>query len=177
MFACCRRCAPPRQSVRLEHSPRLGVDDPVQAAYGQALKLLARREHCHGELRLKLLQRGMAEAHIAAALEQLVAHGYLSDRRYAQARVTELLRRRYGPLRAQAELRAHGVDHDTIAEVLDLEQTDWYAACSEVRKSKFGRAPPSSAVERRRQQRHLQARGFTSGQIRRALGNPRSNDA
>jgi SOS response regulatory protein OraA/RecX len=40
--------------------------------------------------------------------------GYLSDTRYAQARVTELLRRRYGPLRAQADLRSHGVDGEVI---------------------------------------------------------------
>ncbi|MGK2942005.1 MAG: regulatory protein RecX [Immundisolibacter sp.] len=153
------------------------MDDPVQAAYAQALKLLARREHSHGELRLKLRQRGMDTADIAAALEQLVQHGYLSDLRYAQARVTELLRRRYGPLRAQAELRARGIDDDTIGSVLDLEQSDWYTACCEVRENRFGRAPPSNAVERSRQQRHLQARGFTGGQIRQALGNTHSDDA
>ena len=148
-----------------------------QAAYAQALKLLARREHSQGELRLKLLQRGIDAADIAAALQQLAAHGYLSELRYAQARVTELLRRRYGPLRAQAELRARGVDDDTIAAVLDLEQADWYAACSEVKEQKFGRAQAASAVERSRQQRHLQARGFTGGQIRQALGNTGDDDA
>ncbi len=153
------------------------MDDPVQAAYAQALKLLARREHSHGELRLKLRHRGMDTADIAAALEQLVQHGYLSDLRYAQARVTELRRRRYGPLRAQAELRARGIDDDTISSVLDLEQPDWYSACCEVRENRFGRAPPSNAVERSRQQRHLQARGFTGGQIRQALGNTHSDDA
>ncbi len=153
------------------------MDDPVEAAYAQALKLLARREHSRSELAQKLAQRGIDREHAIVALQRLMDAGYLSDQRYAQARVTELLRRHYGPLRAQADLRAHGVDGDTIAAVVDPEQPDWYAACRAVRAQKFGRRPAASVAERARQQRQLQARGFTGVQIRAALANVNDDDA
>ena len=145
------------------------MDDPAEAAHAQALTLLARREHTHSELSRKLAQRGIDRQHADAALQRLADAGYLSDARYAQARVAELMRRRYGPLRAQADLRSHGVDADTIASVVDAEHPDWYAACRAAYTQKIGRQPAAGVAERARQQRQLQARGFTGAQIRAAL--------
>jgi regulatory protein len=145
------------------------VDDPVDAAYTQALKLLARREHGRVELSRKLSQRGYASEHIAPALQRLDAAGYLSEARYAEARVAELRRRRYGPLRAQAELRAHGVDEAAIADAVQVEDSDWYRACEEA-CARIARTASGTLAERARLHRHLAARGFTSAQIRAALG-------
>jgi regulatory protein len=145
------------------------VDDPVEAAYAQALKLLARREHGRAELSRKLSQRGHSSEHIAPALQRLDAAGYLSETRYAQARVAELRRRRYGPLRAQAELRAHGVDEAAIADAVQVEDCDWYRACAEA-CARTARTAPGTPAERARLQRQLATRGFTSAQIRAALG-------
>ncbi len=147
------------------------MDDPAEAAYAQALKLLARREHTRSELGRKLAQRGIDRHCADSALQRLADAGYLSDRRYAQARVAELLRRRYGPLRAQADLRSHGVDSDVIDSVVDAEHPDWYAACRAAYTQKIGRQAAASAAQRARQQRQLQARGFTGAQIRAALAN------
>jgi regulatory protein len=152
------------------------VEDPAEAAHAQALKLLARREHTRSELGRKLAQRGIDRQHADAALQRLVDAGYLSDTRYAQARVTELLRRRYGPLRAQADLRSHGVDSDLIDRVVDAEHPDWYAACR-AHAQQTGRQTATSLAERARQRRQLQARGFTSSQIRAALTNVTDDDA
>ena len=153
------------------------MDDPAEAAYAQALKLLARREHSRRELAQKLALRGIDPQLAADALNRLADAGYLSDQRYAQARVNELLRRHYGPLRAQADLRSHGVDDDTIASVVDAEHPDWYAACRAVRVQKFGRSPAANTPQRARQQRQLQARGFTGAQIRAALTHVTDDDA
>lgn len=153
------------------------MDDPVEAAYAQALKLLARREHGRAELSRKLAQRGYASEHIALALQRLVAAGYLSEARYAQARVAELRRRRYGPLRAQAELRASGVDEEAITEAVQAGDRDWYRACREASQRVLGRAPPTSPAERARLQRQLMTRGFTAAHIRAALGKDDSDDA
>ena len=153
------------------------MDDPVEAAHAQALKLLARREHTRSELARKLAQRGIDRQHADTALQRLVDAGYLSDTRYAQARVTELLRRRYGPLRAQADLRSHGVDSEVIDRVVDAEHPDWYAACRAAHAQKTGRQTTANLAERARQQRQLQARGFTSSQIRAALTNVTDDDA
>ena len=151
------------------------MDDPVEAAYAQALKLLARREHGRAELAQKLARRGFAPAVCAPALQRLADAGYLSDARYAQARVAELRRRRYGPLRALAELRALGVDEAAIADAVQVEADDWYQAC----RAASGRVgtPPASAAERARLQRRLMTRGFTAAQIRAALGQNDSDDA
>lgn len=153
------------------------MDDPAEAAHAQALKLLARREHTRSELARKLAQRGIDRQHADTALQGLVDAGYLSDTRYAQARVTELLRRRYGPLRAQADLRSHGVDSEVIDRVVDTEHPDWYAACRAVHAQKTGRGEAATLAQRARQQRQLQARGFTSSQIRAALTNVTDDDA
>ncbi len=153
------------------------MDDPVEAACAQALKLLARREHTRSELARKLAQRGIDRQHADTALQRLVDAGYLSDTRYAQARVTELLRRRYGPLRAQADLRSHGVDGEVIDRVVDAEHPDWYAACRVAHAHSAGRNVAPTLAQRARQQRHLQARGFTAAQIRAALATDDSDDA
>lgn len=153
------------------------MDDPVAAAYAQALKLLARREHGRAELARKLAQRGWESRHIDPVLQRLSEAGYLSDARYAQARVAELQRRRYGPLRAQAELRARGIDRQAITEAVQVDDEAWYQACRAARAQLFGRQTPGSALERSRLQRQLQARGFTGAQIRAALGKDNSDDA
>ena len=153
------------------------MDDPVEAASAQALKLLARREHTRSELARKLAQRGIDRQHADTALQRLVDAGYLSDTRYAQARVTELLRRRYGPLRAQADLRSHGVDSEVIDRVVDTEHPDWYAACRAAHARSAGPKEAATLAQRARQQRHLQARGFTGAQIRAALTIGNDDDA
>ncbi|MFZ5492264.1 MAG: regulatory protein RecX [Pseudomonadota bacterium] len=152
------------------------MDDPVEAAYAQALKLLARREHGRAELARKLTQRGFTSDAIGPALLRLEAAGYLSDTRYAQARVAELRRRRYGPLRAQAELRAQDVDGAVIADVVQADDRDWYRVCREA-AGRRSDASPASPAERARLQRQLMTRGFTAAQIRAALGKDDSDDA
>lgn len=151
------------------------MDDPVDAAYAQALKLLARREYGRAELAQKLARRGFAPADCVPALQRLADAGYLSDARYAQARVAELRRRRYGPLRALAELRALGVDEAAIADAVQVDADDWYQACRAA--SGRVRTLPTSAAERARLQRQLMTRGFTAAQIRAALGQTDSDDA
>ena len=153
------------------------MDDPVEAAYSQALKLLARREHGRTELSRKLIQRGFASDHIAPALLRLEAAGYLSEARYAQARVAELRRRRYGPLRAQAELRAAGVDDEAIADAVQAGDGDWYRACREACERAVGPTTPTSPADRARLQRQLMTRGFTAAQVRAALKKDNSEDA
>ncbi len=153
------------------------MDDPVAAAYAQALKLLARREHGRAELARKLAQRGWDRDHVDPALQRLSDAGYLSDARYALARVAELQRRRYGPLRAQAELRSRGVDDQAIAEAVQVDDDAWYRACRAARAHVSGNRSPTTVAERSRLQRQLQTRGFTGAQIRAALGKHNSDDA
>ena len=57
-----------------------------------------------------------------------------------------------------------------IETALDAAAEDWVAVARETRRKRFGAAGPADFHERARQARFLQYRGFTSEQIRAALG-------
>ena len=74
-----------------------------------------------------------------------------------------------GPLRIRADLRRHGLEGILAEECLDAFP-DWILHLRRVRQKKFGAALPGNYVDRQRQARFLGYRGFTSAQIRTALG-------
>ncbi len=77
--------------------------------------------------------------------------------------------RGYGPLRIGRELRERGIGRALCAALLEGAEVDWNALAAAARRKRFG-APPADATERARQWRFLHYRGFTSEQIRSALG-------
>jgi regulatory protein len=68
------------------------------------------------------------------------------------------------------ELRERGVADTDIDEALATADEDWVVVAREARRKRFGAAGPSDFGERARQGRFLQYRGFSSEQIRAALG-------
>ena len=66
--------------------------------------------------------------------------------------------------------RERGVEPETIDQAFDTTETDWVHAAREARRRKFGLSPPADYRERAKQARFLQYRGFSSDQIRAALG-------
>jgi regulatory protein len=68
------------------------------------------------------------------------------------------------------ELRERGVAETDIEEALATAGEDWAAVAREARRKRFGAAGPADFRERARQGRFLQYRGFSSEQIRAALG-------
>ena len=68
------------------------------------------------------------------------------------------------------ELRERGVESEAIEQALGDTEMDWNHAAREARRRKFGLAPPADYRERAKQARFLQYRGFSSDQIRAALG-------
>jgi regulatory protein len=73
-------------------------------------------------------------------------------------------------LRIRVELREKGVAAEAIEAAIDHAATDWVQAAREARRRKFGLSPPGDYRERAKQARFLQYRGFSSEQIRAALG-------
>jgi regulatory protein len=73
-------------------------------------------------------------------------------------------------VRIRMELREKGVAAEAIDEALEAAETDWVLAAREARRRKFGVSSPTDLRERARQARFLQYRGFSSEQIRAALG-------
>jgi regulatory protein len=134
-----------------------------------AVRLLARREHSAEELQRKLLEKGYAEDDVVAVIEKLTTKRLLSNDRYAASRVRHRAQSGQGPVRIRAELRQQGVADEAIDREIAASGMDWDRLAGDVRRRRFGGAPPRSVAERAKQARFLQYRGFSADQIRTAL--------
>jgi len=62
----------------------------------------------------KLRARGFEEVEVNSAVSRLSRLGYIDDREYARNWATGIVeRRRYGPVRIEAELRRRGIQRET----------------------------------------------------------------
>lgn len=146
---------------------------PQPSLRSRALAMLARREHTRAELARKLAPFSESEGDVAAVLDDLAARKLLSDERYAEARVTTLSRK-FGAARIEHELRARGVSAPTAERaVRGARETEVDRARAAWQK-RFG-SPPADALEKAKQMRFLQSRGFSFEVIRKVVGG-RSDD-
>jgi regulatory protein len=134
-----------------------------------ALDALARRDHASEDLRRKLLEKGYDAVVVAPLLDALRAEKLLDDRRYTENFVALHAARGQGPLRVRADLRRHGLEGALVEECLDAFP-DWIVHLRKAQRKKFGEKLPSTYADKQREARFLRYRGFTSAQIRRALG-------
>jgi regulatory protein len=135
-----------------------------------AYALLAGRDFSRHELATRLLRKGYPPELVAAAVETVVQEGLLREERFAEQFVSQQSRRGRGPVRIRMGLRDKGVDPETVEQAFGTTETDWIRAAREARRRKFGADLPVDARERAKQARFLQYRGFSSDQIRAALG-------
>ena len=135
-----------------------------------ALALLAGRDFTRQELAERLSRRGYRAALVQAAVAGLVAENLLREERFVEQFVTQHSGRGRGPMRIRQELRQRGIDSETIDTALTVGDVDWTASARAARRGRFGTALPADRRERAKQARFLQYRGFSSDQIRAALG-------
>lgn len=147
------------------------AEDPTdrEAARAASVALLARRDFASPDLRRKLEDQGFDAALVAEVVAELVQGRVLSDVRYAENFVAYHADRGQGPVRIGADLKALGLDAETIDAAL-AAGPDWRARAREVRIRRFGLAEPKTWAEKGKQARFLQYRGFSSDHIRAALG-------
>lgn len=141
----------------------------ARAARVAALDALARRDHSFEDLRLKLLEKGYDATVVRPLLDALRDEKLLDDRRYLENFVAYHAARGQGPVRVRLGLRQHGVQGPQVEEYLDA-YPDWLALLKKARLKKFGANLPKKYADRQVQARFLGYRGFTSAQIRMALG-------
>jgi regulatory protein len=148
-----------------------GPEGPLdaRAARVAALNALARRDYSSEDLRLKLIEKGYDEAVVQPLLDALRSEKLLDDGRYLENFVAYHAARGQGPLRIRVELRRHGLQGPLVEEYLDA-YPDWITLLKKARLKKFGAKPATDYAERQLQARFLGYRGFTSAQIRMALG-------
>lgn len=141
----------------------------MRGARAAALDALARRDYATEELRRKLLEKGYDAAVVAPLLEALRAEKLLDDRRYTENFVTYHAVRGQGPLRIRADLHRRGLPVSLVEECLGAFP-DWIVQLRKAQQKKFGAVLPTHCADKRRQAKFLGYRGFTSAQIRIALG-------
>ena len=136
-------------------------DRGSKSLLNRAVALLARRDHSRAELARKLA-RYLGEENaddIGAVLDELERNGLLSDQRFARA-VTRSRSQRFGDARIRRDLHRFGVCDETSAAALkSLEQSE-VARARVVQAKRFAELP-ASIVERAKQARFLQSRGFS----------------
>lgn len=135
-----------------------------------ALALLAGRDFGRQELTGRLLRKGYDARVVAGVVQALVDEGLLREARYLEQFISQHARRGHGPVRIRAELREKGVAGDAADAALAQAEPDWVQLARDARRRRFGVSLPGDYRERAKQSRFLQYRGFTSDQIRAALG-------
>lgn len=148
---------------------------PETGLRARALQYLARREHSRVELRAKLLPYVQAEDEfeqtltfdLDGLLDDLAAHGWLSDER-AAAQFIHSKRERYGMQRITHELKQRGISDELIAAELGALKDSELQSARAVWLRKFGH-PPLDAKEKAKQMRFMQSRGFAMAVIFKVL--------
>jgi len=133
----------------------------------RALGFLARREHSRAELRRKLLPHAESPEELDVLIEDLVQRKFLSDARFAEARV-HVMSRKFGAARIEHDLRAKGVSEVGAASAAREARATEFDRALEIWRRKFG-TPGPDLKERARQARFLLARGFSTDVINRIL--------
>jgi regulatory protein len=143
--------------------------EAIHRAKVQAYRLLAYRSQTTCEVRARLARKGYTGVVIDEVLRQLVAEGYIDDRKVAfdWARY-RLQAKPVGRRRLAWELHRRGIPQELIEEAMreiyaELDET---ALAYEVARRRLGLGPgPRTAQEHRRLARYLSARGFEADSI------------
>ena len=107
------------------------------------------------------------QAEVTQALNDLEAHGLLSDARTADALLLAKSPR-YGTRRLRQLLQAKSLDATLVSDTLARAKDTEFERAHSLWQRRFGQ-PPADLRERARQQRFLAGRGFESNVIERVL--------
>ena len=151
------------------------------AAYAHGLRLLGNREHSEIELLNKLKKKASA-ALSQKVISELVADGYCSNERFAEACCRSRVSRGFGPRYIARELRAKGVDRALIERALNQFSDKWPCILREGIENKllklgYSRSERCTAetledpVIKGKIVSSLERKGFDVAQILRALEN------
>ena len=133
----------------------------------RALRYLSIREHGRAELARKLVRHAEEFDDIEALLDFLEAQNWLSQARFSESLIKRRAAR-YGNSRILAELQSHGIGGEALTDIKAELVADEVARACAVWHKKFG-ALATDAIERGKQMRFLQQRGFSHRAIQAAM--------
>ena len=141
---------------------------------GRALRYLSMREHSRLELGRKLARYATEDDDVEAVLDFLEAAKFLSQTRFTDALIHRRSAR-FGNSRILSELQSHGIQGEDLAGAKKSLADGEIARAREVWQRKFGQTP-TDAMERGKQMRFLQQRGFSHKAIRAAMSGQGDDD-
>lgn len=133
----------------------------------RALRYLSMREHSRLELARKLQRHAQEGEDVEALLDWLENAKFLSQVRFSESLIHRRAAR-FGNNRIVSELQSHGIQGEALSDLKGRLQVDEVARAREVWLRKFG-TPPADAVERGKQMRFMQQRGFSHKAIQAAM--------
>ena len=144
----------------------------LAAARQQAFTYLSRRSYSRLQLSGKLARAGFGPETATAAVNQLVADGYVDDAEFALLWVqNRLARRQEGRALLVARLRERGVSRETAHEVVDQEYPlDREREAIARLLEQLGGSGATSRAARASVWRRLQSRGFSFALISSMVG-------
>jgi len=140
----------------------------VQKLRKTLMGLLSRREHSQSELLQKLQIRGYAPELTLEHIKEFEKNAWQSDQRYAEMLIRSRITKKHGPVKIRKELKYKGVaDHiiNTAFTQLQDDAVDWVKLCQSAWDKKYSTKAESN-LERSKQIKFLQQRGFTHEQIK-----------
>jgi regulatory protein len=142
----------------------------------RALGLLVRREHSRKELERKLAARGVDAGEAKAVVERISGEGWQDDARFAEFLIRSRAANGYGPAHVRAELAAHGLDRETIANAMEAFEGDWIEIARGLVRRRFGEAGPRDPAQKRKAADLLLRRGFGRSLLRAIIGGASMHD-
>ena len=140
----------------------------------RALEYLSKREYSAVELGQKLKAYADESDDIPALLNDFIARGWLSDRRFTE-QIVRARKVKFGSAKIVHELREKGVDDELIADAVAEIQDSELENATEVWQKKF-KQPASNRNEWAKQARFLQSRGFSFDTIKKVLSKQDNDD-
>lgn len=111
-----------------EDVARLHEEDEPHRARSRALKILATKDRSVEEMRSRLQRAGFSEEVASGTVAWLEGIGYLDDRRFAEAFISQRLAGGVGERRVRSDLARLGVDRHLADELLEAASADHEAA-------------------------------------------------
>ncbi len=135
----------------------------------QVLRFLTRREHSRLELRRKLLLKHFSPELIDEVLDEVAKDNWQNDERYTQSYIRMRRQQGYGPVRIAQELQERGISAEVFSALLEENAAIWQESLWQLCRKKWQGKLANDFVERAKQFRFLQYRGFSIEQIKKVF--------
>ena len=148
-------------------APDIAAKPENKALVSAALRLLSRRDYPRSEFINKLTSAEFDKADVEAAADWCQAQGFLNETRFAES-TSRRLGAKYGTQRVAHTLRQKGVSEDQVSVAISTLKESESDRARALWTRKFGKVA-ESAVEKSKQIRYLQSRGFSFAIIKNVI--------